>query len=430
MDQTVFYHGLIAFFIPFGWAVILYPFYIRNRENWEKLLIAVVVLSFLVMVVKELFDPEISVNDIVADILGLFFGTSIVSSAFHLGSKLPSKQNKHLKQKILKEYNEIKQYVKKMGNVNQRQISLRNVVAIGIKIQEKGVTLYEVITKKTSDPKKRELFSMLAKEKREDAKKLNILLSRWSPKVPDPDFLEWMDKEIDHQEIFISNTLIDSSEQEILEYAIKQEDNISSLFSSFKKNFPKYSWKMTQLESLILAVKENRDKLDQRLAQLNESPHTESVVTLERSSEKYANDGEIIMFGDEKHIYEVKILIADDEKGIRDSLKEYLNEDGFIDIDTASNGKEAIEYFKRKRYDIVIVDIFMPKRYGIDVLKYVKSHSPNSQVIIITARGAKKTVLEAFESGVFDYIEKPFKFDTLSNIVKRAVQEKLFLDKE
>jgi DNA-binding NtrC family response regulator len=111
-------------------------------------------------------------------------------------------------------------------------------------------------------------------------------------------------------------------------------------------------------------------------------------------------------------------------------LKGYLNEDGFAYINTASNGEEAIDVFNREVYDIVIVDIFMPKRHGIDVLKHVKSVSPSSQVIIVTAKGAQKTVFEAFRLGAFDYIEKPFKYDWLSNLIKKAMEDKVFLDEK
>lgn len=432
MDMTTLYHAIVSLFIPLGWATILYPFYLRKGEKWKKTLLFVIVLSFMTMVVKELIDAEFSVNDVVANILGLFFGTAIVSTLFHFKEKVSSKQNKHKSSSgdIEKKDNETEKHFQGDKIEDQKLVSLRNLVALGAKIHEKGVSLYDGIFEGLSDPKVQELCVRLAQDKREEADKLRRLLFRWPHKVIDVEFFKEMEEEIKDREIYNMHILVDSTERDLLNYAIKQEEKISSLFSSFKGSFLKDPWKMKQLEIFIKSINDYKERLKVEILKLEEGSSADNVNTEKTDLNISSENGDVISLRDRKYPYKAKILIVDDEKEIRDSLKEYLNEDGFIDIDTASNGEEAIEVFSREVYDIVIVDIFMPKKHGIDVLKHVKSVSPSSQVIIVTAKGAQKTVFEAFRLGAFDYIEKPFKYDWLSTLIKKALDDKVFLDEK
>ncbi len=124
-----------------------------------------------------------------------------------------------------------------------------------------------------------------------------------------------------------------------------------------------------------------------------------------------------------------KILIVDDEKEIVEVIKECLEYEKFIYVDTVNDGEEAIRKFNEYMHDVVIVDIVMPKKSGIEVLKHVKAISKNSQVIVITANADKDSAVTALKLGAYDYIEKPLDISTLSRIVKRAVEKKLLLDK-
>jgi CheY-like chemotaxis protein len=127
-------------------------------------------------------------------------------------------------------------------------------------------------------------------------------------------------------------------------------------------------------------------------------------------------------------VLSARILVADDEPNIREALGEYLREDGFLNIDLAENGRRAAETFDAGGHDVVIVDILMPEKDGIEVLKEVKTKSPNSQVIIITGNADKNSAIAAVRFGAFDYIEKPFDYDVLAGTVRRAVEKKLLLD--
>lgn len=101
-----------------------------------------------------------------------------------------------------------------------------------------------------------------------------------------------------------------------------------------------------------------------------------------------------------------RILIADDEERIRDILKEYLEFEGF-DFAEVSDGVEAVNKVKAENFDLVILDIMMPKVDGFTVLREIRKFS-QVPVIMLSARGEEYDKLFGFEMGVDDYITKPF----------------------
>ncbi len=113
------------------------------------------------------------------------------------------------------------------------------------------------------------------------------------------------------------------------------------------------------------------------------------------------------------------ILIVDDDKSIRYSLKRMMEAD--FSIPTAQNGEEALHQFKENRPDLVIMDIRMPGRNGIDVLKEMRSIDPKSLVIIMTAYGTTETAIEAMKYGAFDYILKPFPIPQMKGLIEKAL---------
>ena len=101
-----------------------------------------------------------------------------------------------------------------------------------------------------------------------------------------------------------------------------------------------------------------------------------------------------------------RILICDDEEGVRESLKLILEDD--YSLSFASNGSEAIEEVKNSPVDIVILDIKMPKMSGFDILKEIKKISPRVKVIIASGYKSVETAKEAMKLGASEYITKPF----------------------
>lgn len=119
-----------------------------------------------------------------------------------------------------------------------------------------------------------------------------------------------------------------------------------------------------------------------------------------------------------------KILVVDDERGMREFLTIMLRKEGH-DVTSASNGREAVDYLGHKTFDIVISDLRMPQIDGIDVLKTVKDSAPETVVIMITAYASAETAVEAMKQGAYDYITKPFKIEEIKLIVRNALEKRM-----
>src|SRR4030043_1267487 len=113
------------------------------------------------------------------------------------------------------------------------------------------------------------------------------------------------------------------------------------------------------------------------------------------------------------------LLIVDDDKSIRYSLKRMM--ENHYAILTAQNGEEALTRFRENHPDLVIMDIKMPGRSGIEILREMKSIDPKSLVIIMTAYGTTETAIEAMKYGAFDYILKPFPIPQMKGLVGKAL---------
>ena len=101
-----------------------------------------------------------------------------------------------------------------------------------------------------------------------------------------------------------------------------------------------------------------------------------------------------------------KILIVDDEQGIRDVLREYLELDGY-EVGEAVDGMDAIKQAKADEYDLIIMDVMMPKLDGYSAVKEIKKDK-DVPVIMLSARSEEYDKLFGFEIGVDDYVTKPF----------------------
>lgn len=123
-----------------------------------------------------------------------------------------------------------------------------------------------------------------------------------------------------------------------------------------------------------------------------------------------------------------KILIADDEELIRGFLKSALERNNY-EITLVEDGSDAIELLQREHFDLIITDMRMKKKSGLDLLKVAKEMDPNIIVIIMTAFGTVEDAVSAIHLGAFNYIIKPFSIETLEAIIKKA-EEHYFLFEE
>ncbi|MFW6094928.1 MAG: sigma-54-dependent transcriptional regulator, partial [Bacteroidota bacterium] len=118
-----------------------------------------------------------------------------------------------------------------------------------------------------------------------------------------------------------------------------------------------------------------------------------------------------------------KILAIDDEKTIRESLKEILEYEHH-EVELSADGEEAIELFKENKYDLVLLDIKMPQMDRIEVLEKLIGIAPDIPVIMISGQGSIDTAVDCIKKGAYDFIEKPLDLNRLLVTVKNAMERK------
>ena len=115
------------------------------------------------------------------------------------------------------------------------------------------------------------------------------------------------------------------------------------------------------------------------------------------------------------------ILVADDEKSIRDSIKMILEYEKYA-VEFAESGAQAITTFSSQTFDAVLLDIKMPPgKDGIEVLREIKQMNPDVPVIMISGHGTFDTAVEATKLGAFDYLSKPLDRDKLLITLRNAL---------
>jgi DNA-binding NtrC family response regulator len=118
-----------------------------------------------------------------------------------------------------------------------------------------------------------------------------------------------------------------------------------------------------------------------------------------------------------------KVLIVDDEKEIRDSLEMLLTSEG-LGVDTVASGEEGVRAIEGNLYDLVLLDVMLPGRSGLEIQEEVKSIDPTLPVVIITAMASIETAVEAIRAGAHDYITKPWNNEKLITIIKNAIKQR------
>ena len=119
----------------------------------------------------------------------------------------------------------------------------------------------------------------------------------------------------------------------------------------------------------------------------------------------------------------MKILVVDDEKNLRQVLAIELSADD-DEVDAAEDGLKALELLEKKEYDVVLLDLNMPRMGGIDVLKKIRALDIPVEVIILTANTTISAAVDAMKLGAYDYLTKPFRLEELSPIIEIAFDKK------
>ncbi|MBF0321045.1 MAG: response regulator [Nitrospirae bacterium] len=116
---------------------------------------------------------------------------------------------------------------------------------------------------------------------------------------------------------------------------------------------------------------------------------------------------------------QLDILLVDDEKDFVEVLAERMKVRGFK-VNIAYDGQEAIDYLKEKQPDVLVLDMKMPRKNGIDVMRWLNSKKIELPVLILTGYSSETEEEEAWKLGVFDILRKPPEIDVLSKAIKEA----------
>lgn len=117
-----------------------------------------------------------------------------------------------------------------------------------------------------------------------------------------------------------------------------------------------------------------------------------------------------------------EVLVLDDEEIVCARVEEYLQKKGFS-VETFTDSQEALDRLAAKRFDVVVTDLKMNGPTGLDVLRYVQSNSPATEVVIITAYASIEVAQEADIVGSFGVVCKPFQLQEVYRLVKQAAKK-------
>lgn len=115
------------------------------------------------------------------------------------------------------------------------------------------------------------------------------------------------------------------------------------------------------------------------------------------------------------------ILVVDDAAFMRMMIRDILSKEGYV-IHEAVNGRDAVEKYEEIHPDLVTMDITMPEMSGIEALREIRTQNSSARVLMVSAMGQQKMIVEALESGAMDFLVKPFQPTKVLETVKKCLQ--------
>ena len=118
-----------------------------------------------------------------------------------------------------------------------------------------------------------------------------------------------------------------------------------------------------------------------------------------------------------------RILIVDDAAFMREMLRDLLSEEGYEIVAEAADGDEAVAAYAEHSPDLVMLDIVMPRKSGLEALREIRGLDPGACIVMCSALGQEALVMEALEAGASDFIVKPFKPDQAIAVIEKALDK-------
>jgi rubrerythrin len=249
-------HGGVAFLTPLALALVIYPIAKRLNRDWIVLLLVALFLSFIVMIIKELGDQQISRNDIIADITGIFFGSAVLAGLFFSGNAAVNKEG-HL---LLRRRESGDRRFFQTIVPRKRDASLREVLMLAVRFLNFGVNFYTRTANVVADPDTKKLCLELARNEARKVTRLQDTLNTWLPQSLSPRMVEWAQMFICKNDLYARKFSAASSKSEILNYAVSCRNKMKRFYSHFRNTFPEL-WKRMHLEYLIEEEEEDRKAL-------------------------------------------------------------------------------------------------------------------------------------------------------------------------
>ena len=119
----------------------------------------------------------------------------------------------------------------------------------------------------------------------------------------------------------------------------------------------------------------------------------------------------------------MKILVVEDEKDLNNIITKHLKKNNFS-VDSVFDGEEALEYLNYRNYDVIILDVMMPKMNGYEVVKNLRTNKNETAVLMLTARDGIDEKIKGLDLGADDYLVKPFDFRELIARIRALVRRK------
>src|SRR5215208_3098101 len=117
------------------------------------------------------------------------------------------------------------------------------------------------------------------------------------------------------------------------------------------------------------------------------------------------------------------ILIVDDERGIRDTLRAVMEDEGFV-AEAVATGEECLEAVERRAYGCILLDVWLPGIDGLETLRQLREAGSDAAVVIISGHGNIETAVRATKLGAFDFIEKPLSIEKTVLVVRNALRQR------
>ncbi len=122
----------------------------------------------------------------------------------------------------------------------------------------------------------------------------------------------------------------------------------------------------------------------------------------------------------------IKLLVVDDDDSSREALTMLLRSVGY-DVTSAATGESALDLIDLLQYQVIVSDLLLPDKSGLDILLHVQKVSPSTELIVVTGHASAQTAVRAMKEGAFDYITKPIDFDELKIVVSKALEKQRLL---